>query len=75
MKLKTKRIFLNSFFDFKLKNEFEYFDFCFLKLVLNQNRLKENQSVHRKYHLSFNLKLKLKIGKMQLSIIKLKKNI
>ena len=40
-KLKTERIFWNSLLDFKSKNEFENFDFCFLKLVLNQNRLKK----------------------------------
>ena len=37
-KLKNQRIFWNSLFDLKSKNEFENFDFCFLKLVLNQNR-------------------------------------
>ena len=40
--LKKRKIFWNSFFDFKSKNEFENFDFCFLKLVLNQNRLKKD---------------------------------
>ena len=40
-KLKKERIFWNSFFDFKSKNEFKYFDFCFLQLVLNQDKFKK----------------------------------
>ena len=38
---KNERTFWNSFFDLKSKNEFENFDFCFLKLVVKQNRLKK----------------------------------
>ena len=34
-----------KFFDLKSENEFQNFDFCFLKLVLNQNRVKKN-SLH-----------------------------
>ena len=33
-------MFWNSFFDLKSKNVFENFDFCFLNLVLNQNKFK-----------------------------------
>ena len=40
-KLKNERIFRNSFFDFKSKNKFENFDFCYSKLVWNQNRVKK----------------------------------
>ena len=40
-KLKNERILWNSFFDFKSKIEFENFDFCFLKSVLNQSRFKK----------------------------------
>ena len=39
-KLKNERIFWKSFFDFKSKNKFKNFDFHFLKVVLNQYRLK-----------------------------------
>ena len=40
--IEKRQIFWNSIFDSKTKNEFKNFDFCFLKLVLNQNRFKKN---------------------------------
>ena len=57
--MKNERTFWNSFFDLNSKTKFENFDFTFLKLILNQNRLKR-KSVHRKCHSIFILKLECK---------------
>ena len=62
--------FCNSFLDLKWKNEFKKIFFIFqfwfeLKSETTKKTIRHRlSSVHRKYHLIFNLKLKLKIGKM-----------